>query len=95
MNEDTPKLADGVKLLYLHEDGGRCTDTGVYLAPGVENVVVVGQDLNGELAQAFVERGICAVHSADIDEADAGDAGEALLEIEGLPEMPWLQSAGK
>lgn len=92
-------MKDGTKLIYLHEDAGRVTDTGVYLAPGAENVVVVGQDLNGELAQAFVERGICAVHAPEADDQvalDGGsDAGEVLPEKEALPEMPWLNSAGK
>ncbi len=77
MNEDTPKLADGVKLIYLHQDGGRVTDTGVYLAPGIENVVEVGQDLSGELAHAFVERGICAVYGAAETSCGAADVNTA------------------
>ena len=73
MNGNEPKLADGVKLIYLHEDGGRVTDSGVYLAPGEENVAVVGRDVSGELAHAFVERGICGIHAEEIHVEDAID----------------------
>lgn len=82
-------MKDGIKLIYLHEDAGRITDTGVYLAPGVENVVEVGKHLSGELAAAFVERGICGVHDPAANEANSSGTGEE------LPEMPWLNPAEK
>ena len=60
---ETTAVQDGILLIYTQEDGGRITDTGVYLQPGAEHVVQVGKDLNRELAEAFVTRGICAVYT--------------------------------
>ena len=64
------KIEDGTLLIYTQDDGGRITDTGVYLQPGAEHVVLVGKDLSGELAQAFVGRGICAVYTAAPESAE-------------------------
>lgn len=64
------KIEDGTLLIYTQDDGGRITDTGVYLQPGAEHVVLVGKDLSGELAQAFVDRGICAVYTVAPESAE-------------------------
>ena len=74
------KIEDGTLLIYTQDDGGRITDTGVYLQPGADHVVLVGKDLSGELAQAFVDRGICAVYTAAPESAENAPPAPATQE---------------
>ena len=91
-------MENGTKLIYLPEDAGRVTDTGVYLAPGAENVVTVGTHLNAELAEAFAERGILGVYEPQRSDAEAsaaaGKEASPAPEKNDVPEMPWLAETG-